>query len=78
MKDLIFFKDEFEVKVTLVNLLTKVNYGQAEAIGYVLDKWEELDTLKDELEFTRNYIHDNGLEWDLLSKYNEYCKRKSD
>lgn len=31
----------------------------------------EFVSIKSELEFTRNYIHDNGLEWDLLSKYSE-------
>ena len=32
----------------------------------------EVEKLKNELTITRNYIHDNGLEWDLLS----YSKRK--
>ena len=36
----------------------------------LLDKWEELEKLKKEYDFTREYIHDNGLEFDLLSKYN--------
>ena len=31
----------------------------------------EFLSIKSELEFTRNYIHDNGLEWDLLSKYSK-------
>lgn len=29
----------------------------------------ELEKLKQEYDFTREYIHDNGLEWDLLSRY---------
>jgi Lar family restriction alleviation protein len=29
----------------------------------------------EELEFMRQYIHDQGLEWDLLSKWNERKKR---
>lgn len=34
---------------------------------------EEIGFLKDEIRITRDYIHDNNLEWDLLS----YCvKRK--
>lgn len=33
----------------------------------------EVDKLKSELAMTRNYIHDNGLEWDLLS----YSERKN-
>lgn len=50
-------------------MLDKVTYGQAEALTIALEKWDELDKLKAEYDFTREYIHDNGLEWDLLSKY---------
>lgn len=32
---------------------------------------KDFETMEIELEFTREYIHENGLEWDLLSKYNE-------
>ena len=28
----------------------------------------EIERLQKELETTRAYIHDNGLEWDLMSK----------
>lgn len=35
---------------------------------YLLIK-KDIENMKNELEFTRCYIHDNGLEWDLLSKY---------
>jgi hypothetical protein len=65
----VFFTDEFEVKKCLADLLDKVTYGQAEAICIALEKWDELKKTKKELEFTRQYIHDNGLEFDLLSKY---------
>lgn len=30
----------------------------------------EFEKMKRELDFTRQYIHDNGLEWDLMSKFN--------
>lgn len=30
---------------------------------------EEFEKIKSEIIFTRQYIHDNGLEWDLLSKW---------
>ena len=66
---MVFFTDEFEVKKCLVDLLDKVTYGQAEAICIAVGKWDELEKTKKELEFTRQYIHDNGLEFDLLSKY---------
>jgi hypothetical protein len=39
---------------------------------------KEHQKLKEELEFTRQYIHDNGLEWDLLSKYTQYCEQKTE
>lgn len=39
---------------------------------------EEMERLKNELEFIRQYIHEQGLEWDLLSKFqraeNEFAK----
>lgn len=31
---------------------------------------KDFETIKKEYDFTREYIHDNGLEWDLLSKWN--------
>lgn len=65
-----FFNSDFEIKKCLVDMLAKVTFGQAEAITTALDKWKELEKLKKEYEFTREYIHDNGLEWDLLSKWN--------
>lgn len=64
------FNNEFEIKKALVDMLDKVTFGQAEAITTALDKWEELERMKKEYDFTREYIHDNGLEWDLLSKWN--------
>ena len=64
MKELVFFKDEFEVKVCLANLLEKVAYKEMEAISYALNKW---DTLEKEAEITSGYIHNQNLEWDLLS-----------
>ena len=64
-----FFNDEFEVQKCLVDMMDKVTFGQAEAIFVALTKWKEYDKIKKELEFTRQYIHDNGLEFDLLSKY---------
>ena len=39
-----------------------------------IDGWNNRYT-DEELEFTRQYIHDQGLEWDLLSKWNERKKR---
>jgi hypothetical protein len=39
---------------------------------------KEHQKLKEELEFTRKYIHDNSLEWDLLSKYTQYCEQKTE
>ena len=39
-----------------------------------IDGWNKRAT-DEELEFTRQYIHDQGLEWDLLSKWNERKKR---
>lgn len=71
---MVFFETEFEAKVTVVNLLDKVTFGQAEALNMALQKWDaydkqqaEIQKLKDELKITREYIHNNGLEWDLLS-----------
>lgn len=64
------FNNDFEIKKCLVDMLDKVTFGQAEAITTALDKWEELEKLKKEYDFTRQYINDNGLEFDLLSKYN--------
>lgn len=69
-----FFKDEFEAKVCIADMLSEVTYGQAEALGMALEKWDEYDKLKAEYDFTRQYIHDNGLEWDLLSKYSQIQK----
>ena len=63
------FNSDFEIKKCLVDMLDKATFGQAEAITTALDKWEELENLKKEYDFTREYIHDNGLEWDLLSKW---------
>ena len=64
------FNNDFEIKKCLVDMLDKVTFGQAEAITTALDKWKELEKIKKEYDFTRQYIHDNGLEFDLLSKYN--------
>ena len=64
------FNNDFEIKKCLVDMLDKVTFGQAEAITTALDKWEELEKLKKEYDFIREYIHYNGLEFDLLSKYN--------
>lgn len=36
---------------------------------------KEHQKLKEELEFTRLYIHEQGLEWDLLSKYTRHCEK---
>lgn len=69
------FNNDFEIKKCLVDMLDKVTFGQAEAITTALDKWEELEKLKKEYDFTRQYIHDNGLEFDLLSKYNARKER---
>ena len=49
---------------------------RANEIGMDVDKEnqelrEEIERLQKELKITRAYIHDNGLEWDLLS----YSKR---
>lgn len=66
------FEDDFEVKKTLVDMLDKVTYGQALAISVALGKWEELEKLKKETEFTRQYIRDSGLEWDLLSCFERH------
>ena len=63
------FNSDFEIKKCLVDMLDKATFGQAEAITTALGKWEELEKLKKEYDFTREYIHDNGLEWDLLSKW---------
>lgn len=48
----------FELKYNITYIDSYNGYG----------KWEELEKLKKEYDFTREYIHDNGLEWDLLSK----------
>ena len=57
------FNSDFEIKKCLVDMLDKATFGQAEAITTALDKWEELEKLNKEYDFTREYIHDNGLEW---------------
>lgn len=62
-------EDELAVKKTLCDMLDKVTYGQAEAILYALDAIEEL-------RFTREFIHNNGLEYDLLSKYASHRNSK--
>ena len=69
-----FFKDESEAKVCIADMLSEVTYGQAEALSMALEKWDEYDKLKAEYDLTRGYIHDNGLEWDLLSKYTRLQK----
>lgn len=66
-----FFKNEFDAKVCIADMLDKATYGQAEALIMALEKWDEFDKLKAEYDFVREYIHDNGLEWDLLSKYTQ-------
>lgn len=68
---MLFFSNEFDAKVCIADMLTEVTYGQAEALSMALEKWDEYDKLKAEYDFTREYIHDNGLEWDLLSKYTQ-------
>ena len=68
---MLFFRDEHEAKICIADMLTEVTYGQAMALSMALEKWEEYDKLKAEYDFTREYIHDNGLEWDLLSKYTQ-------
>lgn len=68
---MLFFNDEFEAKVCIADMLTEVTYRQAKALTMALEKWDEYDKLKAEYDFTREYIHDNGLEWDLLSKYTQ-------
>ena len=71
---MLFFDDEFEAKVCIADMLTEVTYRQAKALSMALEKWDEYDKLKAEYDFTREYIHDNGLEWDLLSKYTRMQK----
>ena len=73
MKELVFFKDEFEVKVCLASLLEKVAYKEMEAISYALNKWGKLEK---EAEITRGYIHNRNLEWDLLSFANRKEKER--
>ena len=63
------FNSDFEIKKCLVDMLDKVTFGQAEAITTALDKWEELEKIKKEYDFTKEYIQVNCLEWDLLSKW---------
>lgn len=74
---MVFFKDEFEAKVCVANLLDKLTFKQAEAVAEALSKWDEYDKLKSELEITRQYIHDNGLEWDLLSYSNRHIAERT-
>lgn len=69
-----FFKDEFEAKVCIADMMDKVTYKEAEALDIALSKWDEYEKLKAEYDFTREYIHDNGLEWDLMSKYSQKSK----
>lgn len=38
------------------------------SMSEAIEAWNRRAT-DEELEFTRNYIHDQGLEWDLLSKW---------
>lgn len=66
-----FFDNEFEAKLCIADMLDKVTFGQAEALSKALEKWDEYDKLKAEYDLTREYIHDKGLEWDLLSKYKQ-------
>lgn len=68
---MLFFSDEFEAKICIADMLTEVTYRQAKALSMALEKWDEFDKLKAEYDFVREYIHDNGLEWDLLSKYTQ-------
>lgn len=67
-----FFDNEAEAKVCIADMLGEVTYGQAEALSMALEKWDKYDKLKAEYDFTREYIRDNGLEFDLLSKYVQF------
>ena len=35
----------------------------------IAEVFERYEMLENEMQFVRQYIHDNGLEWDLLTKY---------
>ena len=48
------FKDDFEVKVCLADLLDEVTYKQADAICIALDKWKELDKLLSQKAICKN------------------------
>ena len=39
-----------------------------------IDRWNSRFLDEEELEFTRKYIRDQGLEWDLLSKWEVFKK----
>lgn len=39
------------------------------ALDLIKRQQAEIKKQNEELQFIRQYIHDNGLEWDLLSKY---------
>jgi hypothetical protein len=40
-----------------------------DALALINRKNAEIERLEAEMKFIRQYIHDNGLEWDLLAKY---------
>ena len=42
-----FFKDEFEAKKAIADMLDKVTYGQAEALCMALEKWDKFDKIKE-------------------------------
>lgn len=45
-KDYYFFDNEFDMKVCIADMMHKVTFGQAEALGCALKRWDELDKLK--------------------------------
>jgi hypothetical protein len=45
-KDYYFFDNEFDMKVCIVDMMHDVTFGQAEALGCALRRWDELDKLK--------------------------------
>lgn len=53
-----FFKDEFEAKVCIADMMDEVTYGQAEALSTACARWDAFDKIKELFEVDADDVYE--------------------
>lgn len=67
-----FFKNEYDAKVCLMNLLPEVSFGQSDAICTACERWDMFDKVKDLLGVKPEDVYDAVLELKQNTEYYFY------